>query len=198
MNRANTQANLCKIIYPFRFFEKSACTENRTRHTNIMIQPKLSLNLWKLGRLDHIAHATPNLKNTVNFYQNILGGKISPVISKFPHVGVKATTVELPNTNIEILSNMTVMDLEVEQQEKDSKPELPETSLIDDFLNENPNGGLHHICMVVDDMQAAIASVKDSNIRLMTDEPIAGKNGKLIIFLNAEDCGGVSVELKEQ
>ena len=93
---------------------------------------------------------------------------------------------------------MTVMDLELEQQEKDSKPELPETSLIDDFLKENPNGGLHHICMVVDDMQAAISSVKNSNIRLMTDEPIVGKNGKLIIFLNAEDCGGVSVELKEQ
>ena len=55
-----------------------------------------------IGKLNHIAIATPKLDEAVKTYKNMLGVKISSPIDQIDH-GVKVVFIELPNTKIELL-----------------------------------------------------------------------------------------------
>ena len=50
---------------------------------------------------------------------------------------------------------------------------LGENSPISSFLQKNPSGGMHHICIEVDDIAKAIQDVKDK-VRPLTSEPKVG------------------------
>lgn len=58
--------------------------------------------LWKLGRLNHIAIATPDLAKSASLYKNILGADISEP-QHLPNHGVTTVFVNLGNTKIELL-----------------------------------------------------------------------------------------------
>ena len=57
--------------------------------------------------------------------------------------------------------------------------------------------GMHHICIEVPDVTAAIAELKSKGIRVLSDEPKIGAHGKPVVFLHPKDCGGVLTELEE-
>ncbi|KAK5986946.1 Methylmalonyl-CoA Epimerase, partial [Trichostrongylus colubriformis] len=54
-----------------------------------------------LGRLNHVAIATPDLKKAAQFYKN-LGAKVSEAVPQ-PEHGVYTVFVELPNSKLELL-----------------------------------------------------------------------------------------------
>lgn len=83
-----------------------------------------------LGKLNHVAIAVPDLNSSVNLYQNILGAKCSKP-QDLPEHGVTTVFVDLGNTKIELLGL------------------LGEGSPIKNFLEKNPSGGIHHICIEV-------------------------------------------------
>ena len=58
--------------------------------------------------------------------------------------------------------------------------------------------GLHHICMLVDDIEAALAELRAGGVRLVDEESRAGAEGARIAFLHPEALGGVLLELKEK
>lgn len=87
-------------------------------------------DVMKLGKLNHVAIAVPDLNSSVNLYQNILGGKCSEAMD-LPEHGVTTVFVDLGNTKIELLGL------------------LGEGSPIKNFLEKNPAGGIHHICIEV-------------------------------------------------
>jgi len=58
--------------------------------------------LWKLGRLNHIAIATPDLVKSASLYKNILGAEISEP-QDLPDHGVTTIFVNLGNTKLELL-----------------------------------------------------------------------------------------------
>ena len=88
-------------------------------------------SLWKLGKLNHVAIAVPNLENAVSLYKNVLNAtKVSDKVAQ-PEHGVYTVFVELCNTKIELLHP------------------LGEKSPIKAFLDKNQNGGIHHICIEV-------------------------------------------------
>lgn len=58
--------------------------------------------LWKLGRLNHIAIATPDLAKSASLYKNILGADISEP-QHLPDHGVTTIFVNLGNTKLELL-----------------------------------------------------------------------------------------------
>lgn len=58
--------------------------------------------LWKLGRLNHIAIATPDLAKSAALYKNILGADISEP-QALPDHGVTTVFVNLGNTKLELL-----------------------------------------------------------------------------------------------
>ena len=64
------------------------------------------------------------------------------------------------------------------------------------FLEKNPAGGIHHICLEVDDVRESMAHVS-SYARLLSDEPKIGAHGNPVVFLHPKDCDGVLTELEQ-
>jgi len=139
---------------------------------------KVPEKLWKLGRLNHIAIATPDLAASSSLYKNILGAEISEP-QDLPEHGVTTVFVNLGNTKLELLHP------------------LGEKSPIQGFLDKNKSGGLHHICIEVDNIKNAMKEVKENGIRCLSAEPRIGAHNKPVVFLHPKDCAGVLVELEE-
>lgn len=69
-------------------------------------------------------------------------------------------------------------------------------SPIDKFVGRR-GPGMHHICFVVDDLDAALQRCRAAGIRLIDDKPRTGAEGKRIAFLHPSATGGVLIELTE-
>jgi methylmalonyl-CoA/ethylmalonyl-CoA epimerase len=55
--------------------------------------------------------------------------------------------------------------------------------------------GLHHICLAVDDLPAALAALKAAGVRLIDEAPRPGARGHEVAFLHPASTGGVLFEL---
>lgn len=137
------------------------------------------LNQWKLGKLNHVAIAVTDLEKSIKMYRDVLGAKVSDPESQEKH-GVYTVFVELGDTKIELIHP------------------LGENSPIDGFLKKNPSGGIHHICLEVDNIKEAMADLMEQGVRLLAQEPKIGAHGKPVVFLHPKDCGGVLTELEEE
>merc|ERR1712142_251748 len=104
-------------------------------------------SVWSLGKLNHVAIAVPDLDQATSLYRDMLGASVSPP-QDLPEHGVTTVFVELSNTKLELLHP------------------LGEKSPIAGFLEKNKAGGMHHICIEVDDINAAIVDLKARNIRM--------------------------------
>ncbi|XP_017377491.1 methylmalonyl-CoA epimerase, mitochondrial isoform X1 [Cebus imitator] len=134
--------------------------------------------VWNLGRLNHVAIAVPDLEKAAAFYKNILGAQVSEAVPLLEH-GVSVVFVNLGNTKMELLHP------------------LGSESPIAGFLQKNKAGGMHHICIEVDNINAAVMDLKKKKIRSLSEEVKIGAHGKPVIFLHPKDCGGVLVELEQ-
>jgi len=72
--------------------------------------------------------------------------------------------------------------------------DVPAAHTIQAFMARNPQGGLHHVCYVVDDLDAASPP---GARRLGTGVPIIGAQGRPIVFLDPLTTGGTLIELKQ-
>ena len=132
-----------------------------------------------IGKLNHIAIATPNLDKAIRTYKDILGVKISAPLDQIEH-GVKVVFIEIPNTKIELLEP------------------LGKNSPIENFLEKNKKGGIHHICFEVEDINSAILSLKKDGATVLGDgKAKIGAHGKPVIFLHPKDFNGTLIELEE-
>ena len=132
-----------------------------------------------IGKLNHIAIATPNLDEATKTYANILGVKISAPQDQFEH-GVRVVFIELPNTKIELLEP------------------LGENSPVEKFLEKNKKGGIHHICFEVENIDHAILRLEKDGATVLGDgKAKIGAHGKPVIFLHPKDFNGTLIELEE-
>lgn len=138
----------------------------------------LPQNVWKLGKLNHVAIAVPDLDKATALYRDVLGAQVSEKHAQPDH-GVYTVFVQLGDTKIELLYP------------------LGKSSPIQNFLDKNKAGGMHHICLEVSDIKAAIKSLRSLKIRTLGDEPRIGAHGKPVIFVHPKDCCGTLVELEE-
>jgi methylmalonyl-CoA/ethylmalonyl-CoA epimerase len=58
--------------------------------------------------------------------------------------------------------------------------------------------GLHHVCLRVDDIVAALAELKARGVRLIDETPRPGAHHSLVAFLHPTSTHGVLVELKQR
>lgn len=58
---------------------------------------------FQIGKLNHVAIATPNLQKSAEFYKTVMGAKVSEPLAQ-PEHGVTVVFVELPNTKIELIT----------------------------------------------------------------------------------------------
>jgi methylmalonyl-CoA/ethylmalonyl-CoA epimerase len=132
-----------------------------------------------IGRLNHVAIAVPNLEAGIARYRDTLGAEVSAPQS-LPEHGVTVVFVTLPNTKIELLEA------------------LGQGSPIANFLERNPDGGIHHICYEVADIRVARDALAAAGLRVLGDgEPKIGAHGNPVLFLHPKDMNGTLVELEE-
>lgn len=132
-----------------------------------------------LDRLNHVALVVPDLDVAAQYYRTVLNAKVSDVID-LPEHGVRTVFVDVENTKIELL------------QPRD------EHSPIANFLRNNPDGGMHHVCYEVDDILSARDHLVKNGARILGDgEPKIGAHGKPVLFLHPKDFFGTLIELEQ-
>jgi LAO/AO transport system kinase len=75
------------------------------------------------------------------------------------------------------------------------EPLSPE-SPIGKFLDSR-GAGLHHICLLVTDIDATLAELKAKGVRLIDETPRTGAHGSRIAFLHPSSANGLLVEIKQ-
>jgi methylmalonyl-CoA epimerase len=57
--------------------------------------------------------------------------------------------------------------------------------------------GLHHVCLRVPDLEAAVSKLKADGVRLVSNEIKTGAGGHRYMFVHPQSTGGVLLELVE-
>jgi methylmalonyl-CoA/ethylmalonyl-CoA epimerase len=132
-----------------------------------------------IGRLNHVAIAVRDIAAASRVYRETLGAEVSPP-QQVPEHGVTVVFITLPNTKIELLEP------------------LGDDSPIAKFLEKSPEGGMHHVCYEVEDIEAARDQLVRSGARVLgSGEPRIGAHGKPVLFLHPKDFCGTLVELEQ-
>ena len=76
---------------------------------------------------------------------------------------------------------------------KATSPDSP----ISKFLGKRPEG-MHHIALIVDNIQLALNYLKENDVQLIDKSPRIGAEGFKIAFIHPKSTGGVLVELCEK
>ena len=80
----------------------------------------------------------------------------------------------------------------------DSRLELleatSENSTIAKFIAKRGEG-LHHVCLKVPDLTAAVARLKQNGVRLVSEDIKVGAGGHQYVFVHPASTGGVLLEL---
>jgi len=71
-----------------------------------------------------------------------------------------------------------------------------EDSTIAKFIAKRGEG-LHHVCMRVPDLGAAVARLRKDGVRLISEEIKTGAGGHRYVFVHPGSAGGVLLELVE-
>ena len=131
-----------------------------------------------IGNLNHIAIAVPDLDAAIKQYQTLFNVEIlSP--QDLPDHGVRVAVV-LTDTRIELISP------------------LGNDSPIQNFLKKHPQGGLHHLCYEVQDIQKAKEKLVADGIQPIGDgTPKPGYHNNPVLFFDPKDCQGVLIELEQ-
>lgn len=132
-----------------------------------------------IGKLNHVAIAVSDLDSATAVYRDILGAEVSEKVD-LPDHGVTTVFVNLPNSKIELLLP------------------LGENSPIAKFVENNPAGGVHHLCYEVEDIMAARDKLVAAGMRVLGDgEPKIGAHGKPVLFLHPKDFCGTLTEIEQ-
>ena len=65
------------------------------------------------------------------------------------------------------------------------------------FIANKRGPGLHHLCLRVPDIDAALAALKAKGVRLIDEVPRGGAHGSRIAFIHPASTRGLLVELKQ-
>jgi methylmalonyl-CoA epimerase len=58
--------------------------------------------------------------------------------------------------------------------------------------------GLHHVCVLVDDLEATLTEMKAHGVELVDEVPRRGAGGCRVAFVHPRSASGVLLELKER
>lgn len=131
-----------------------------------------------IKKIDHLGIAVPNLNDAIALYTSLLG-KGPEHIEEVADQKVKAAFFSVGESNLELL-----------------EPTAPD-SPISKFL-EKRGGGIHHLCVEVDDLDACLADYKVQGVTLIDQVPRQGAHGKRVAFVHPKSTGGVLIELSQK
>ncbi len=129
----------------------------------------------KILKIDHIGVAVKSIDESNSFWKDILGLEFEGADTVEEQ---KVTTAFYP-----------VGDSEIELLESTS-PDGPVAKYID-----KKGEGMQHIAFRVENIEEALAELKEKGIRLIDETPRIGAGGAQIAFLHPKATNGVLVEL---
>jgi len=127
-------------------------------------------------KIDHLGIAVPDLGEATTAWEAL--GFTVEAVHDVPTEKVKAAFLPVGESHLELL-----------------QPTDP-TSVIAKFLEKR--AGLHHVCVLVEDIDATLADMKARGVRLVDEKPRAGAGGCRVAFVHPNATGGVLLELKEE
>ena len=126
-------------------------------------------------KIDHLGIAVKDMTEAKRAYE-ALGFKIDAE-HDVPTEKVKAAFITVGESHLELL-----------------EPTDP-TSVIAKFLEKR--SGLHHICVLVDDIEKSMAEMKAAGAQLLDEVPRIGAGGCRVAFIHPKSAAGVLLELKQ-
>lgn len=134
----------------------------------------------KFKKIDHIGIAVPNLEEAVKTYTLLLG-RGPDHREAVEEQKVVAAFFAVDETRLELLQSTSA------------------DGPIGKFIEKNGGrGGIHHICVQVDDIEAVLATYRAAGIQLIDEKPRTGAQGKKTAFVHPRSTGGVLLELAEK
>ena len=129
----------------------------------------------KALKVDHLGIAVPDLAEALTAYRS-LGFEVES-IHDVPTEKVRAAFLPVGESRLELL-----------------EPTEP-GSVIARFLEKR--SGLHHVCVLVEDIEQALADLKAAGASLIDERPRPGAGGCRVAFVHPRSAAGVLLELKE-
>ncbi len=134
--------------------------------------------MFKILGVDHIGIAVGDLKEVGAFWSESLGLAST---GEETVADQKVTTGFYPTPN--------GSEIELLAATEDSSP-------IAKFIEKNGGrGGIQHIALRVDNLEAALADLKEKGVKLIDEKPRKGAGGAMIAFLHPKATHGVLLEL---
>jgi methylmalonyl-CoA epimerase len=126
-------------------------------------------------RVDHIGVAVEDLDAALALYERDYAMTLvhREVIEA---QGVEAVLLDVGENHVELLAPLT-----------DDTP-------VGKFLAKR-GPGMHHVAYQVDDIEAALASLREAGLRLIDEQPRSGIRDSLVAFLHPKSSGGVLTEI---
>lgn len=131
-------------------------------------------------KLHHIAIATDDFEKGVEIFKEVLGLPFKGVEDVHAQ-GTKVGVFEAGESYIEVITP------------------LFEGTPLDRFLKRRGGGlHLHHLCLVVDDLEKVGEELAGKGIRFTSETVQEGAMGSKVLFIHPSSMNGVLVELKEE
>jgi methylmalonyl-CoA/ethylmalonyl-CoA epimerase len=129
------------------------------------------------GLIDHVGVAVEDLEEAIALYSERLGMPLAHR-ETVAEQGVEAVLLDVGECHVELL-----------------RPLGPDTA-VGKFLDRK-GPGLHHVAYRVDDIDAALARLKDEGIELIDEEPRTGIRSSRVAFVHPRATGSVLTEIVE-
>ena len=126
-------------------------------------------------KINHLGIATKGIDEALKFWGDALG---------------------LENVHTEVVEDqkVRVAMLPIGESRIELLEPTSDDSPISKFL-EKRGGGIHHIAVEVDDIEASLKQLKSQGMRLIDETPRIGAEGCLVAFVHPAATGGVLLEL---
>jgi len=131
-----------------------------------------------IKKIDHIGIAVNSLEESLSFYEDALGLKVEN-IEEVPDQKVKVGFLDIGGVHLELL--------------EPSSPDGPVAKFI-----EKRGEGIHHIAILVDNIEESIELMKDKGVKLIDESPRKGAGGSKMAFVHPKSTHGILLELYEK
>lgn len=129
-------------------------------------------------RLDHIGIAVKDLEEAIRSWEGGLG-LAADHRETVEEQAVRTAFLPVGETQVELLESVT--------------PDGP----IGRFIARRGEG-IHHLCFLVDDLEAALAACRRAGMTLIDETPRPGAHDRRVAFVHPKSTHGVLIELSEK
>jgi methylmalonyl-CoA epimerase len=131
-----------------------------------------------IKRIDHIGIVVKDIEKALIVYQQALGLSLAEIQER-PDLAARIAFLPTGDSEIELVQPVT-SDSDVAK-----------------FLQKRGEG-IHHICLEADDIEEALANLREKGLQLIDEVPRIGPKGERFAFIHPTSAHSVLIELYER